>query len=639
MSEKSKPEGHEAREYWDASLQEGQQEGPSPETAEMYRLPGDPPLTEKDFDRYRRSKRIPETVSAEAVEKYLWDSAWHVRQMAVLQIKFAPLKDRVSLMQEVMSDASGDVRLEAIYEVESLPLGSRGSMVLKALKDEYYRVREAGGRKLAALTTEEKKSVAEHLFSDSNSSLDALEFFVMHLDAFPTEDQKTYLKRAWTHAEGMIRNAALHQLSLLPESERTEMALNAVDDPVDYVRSTVFCLGIDQLSEMGRARVVELGLNSPYEETVALAVKSIALTSVQDQPKLLSQIPASRSLQVEEAVLSIVELLPKKERSGMIKFGLEHHVMVMRSEAARQIGFLPIRERAQVIESILQYTRDPIMETGAVQNIRTVPMDERARLVSLALNSPVVETRLMCIAEIEFTLPDDWLELARIALDDSSPQVRGEVIKRLEFLVPQEEWLNWIDKGLEDMDRKVRERTASKMSLIPRDDPKWDTFIEKYTRMQNSYFQFVATHTDLYKNHHERFGRANQLKSGTKTTLLDRVPGQDKTTLRDRAMIRHIPPSALSSWRTAYESSHMWQELGFHYVPIEPIVDTKPLKKDELFVDVASRVLMGPSVADWLEKYGLFEMEIRNLMKLILEGLNRLGVVHGHPHDEFCRGV
>src|SRR3989338_3064657 len=109
---------------------------------------------------------------------------------------------------------------------------------------------------------------------------------------------------------------------------------------------------------MGRARVVELGLNSPYEETVALAVKSIALTSVQDQPKLLSQIPASRSLQVEEAVLSIVELLPKKERSGMIKFGLEHHVMVMRSEAARQIGFLPIRERAQVIESILQYTRD-----------------------------------------------------------------------------------------------------------------------------------------------------------------------------------------------------------------------------------------------------------------------------------------
>ena len=86
---------------------------------------------------------------------------------------------------------------------------------------------------------------------------------------------------------------------------------------------------------------------------------------------------------------------------------------------------------------------------------------------------------------------------------------------------------------------------ASKISLIPGDDPKWDEFVDKYIGTQSSYLQFDATHTELYEDRRERFGRAEQRKSGTRTTLLDRVPGQDKTTLRHRAIIRHIPPSAL----------------------------------------------------------------------------------------------
>ena len=68
-------------------------------------------------------------------------------------------------------------------------------------------------------------------------------------------------------------------------------------------------------------------------------------------------------------------------------------------------------------------------------------------------------------------------------------------------------------------------------------------------------------------------------------------------------------------------------------MPIEPIIGTKPLKESELFVDVASRVLAGPSVADWFEKYKLFETEILDQIKLILEGFDRWGVAHGHPHN------
>ncbi|MCW1888747.1 MAG: hypothetical protein KIH67_004320 [Candidatus Moranbacteria bacterium] len=151
---------------------------------------------------------------------------------------------------------------------------------------------------------------------------------------------------------------------------------------------------------------------------------------------------------------------------------------------------------------------------------------------------------------------------------------------------------------------------------------------EQLAFLKDPLFARLIIAPKLYLNYPElkntRFGRKEFMKSGSKTTLLG-------GTLQEKLILRHMTPQTFLAWKKAFEGHTTWQELGFDYVPIEPIQSYR-LNKDHL-IDVASGVL-DINMYDWEQLYpSLFEKEILLMEEKILEGLEQLNIDHGHPHE------
>ena len=124
----------------------------------------------------------------------------------------------------------------------------------------------------------------------------------------------------------------------------------------------------------------------------------------------------------------------------------------------------------------------------------------------------------------------------------------------------------------------------------------------------------------------EHFSRQAFEKTGSGTTL---VGGK----LKDKAIVRHIKPKAFLAWQRLYEDYTLWQNAGFDYVPIEPILSYR-LNKEGL-VDVFSGVL-DLNLSKW-EKTDMFTDKLQQQKDKILEVLDTLNIQHGHAHEQnFC---
>ena len=233
-------------------------------------------------------------------------------------------------------------------------------------------------------------------------------------------------------------------------------------------------------------------------------------------------------------------------------------------------------------------------------------------------------------AEIRRTLP----QLIEQGLKDGDPDVRQQ-IAGLIGQAPEadrarlgQRLVTIIEQGLKDDDPDVRRQAAESISQAPEADRA--RLIEAVIA-DNPEIRTVSTSTPLYKSHSHRFFRGKFAKSGSGTTLLDIVPGQLENSLRERLIIRHIGLGPYLSWRDIYENAEAWQAAGFDYVPIEPIV--KVVGEKRLTVDAFTRVLRGPSVASWKQTTGLHRTEIDRQIEAINATLEKLGLVHGHPHE------
>lgn len=120
-------------------------------------------------------------------------------------------------------------------------------------------------------------------------------------------------------------------------------------------------------------------------------------------------------------------------------------------------------------------------------------------------------------------------------------------------------------------------------------------------------------------------------KDGSELTIFGGI-------LEDRTITCTIDPLAFLGWRKAFEASDTWQNLGFSYVPVEPIIRTSSGKQAGK-MNVYARVLKGITVEKWFENSNiLFEKEIRTRQANIREGLLMIGaefaqVNRGHDHD------
>src|SRR3989344_8943544 len=254
----------------------------------------------------------------------------------------------------------------------------------------------------------------------------------------------------------------------------------------------------------------------------------------------------------------------------------------------------------------------------------------------------------------------DYKDNIKKALNDDDDSVHEEAVKLLTYL-PESERSDYIEKGLNDERAFVRleavkliinlpesERSEYIKKCLSDDDYfvrletiKLITHLSESERLEyiNSYPEYfeelkdIFSQTPLYKEQPDKFFKSTFNKTGSKTTLLDSVPGQPENTLRDKVIIRNIDLSTYEAWKKAYEACNFWKEKGFDYVPVEPIVKVNPSKEGMFKVDIVTRVLKGLSFSSLMSKSGMYVDYINDMGIKIIEGLNELGIKHGHAHQ------
>ncbi len=129
--------------------------------------------------------------------------------------------------------------------------------------------------------------------------------------------------------------------------------------------------------------------------------------------------------------------------------------------------------------------------------------------------------------------------------------------------------------------------------------------------------------------------RGKLRKTGSETIVLGGP-------LLGKAIIRIVTNEAFQSWKKAFEAEKVWRELGFDYVPIEPILKIggklRAFKTKEGLWRVSTKVL-GPSLYDikLSGKFGTYKEQLLLMQKKINEGLDKLRIKHEHPHEgNFC---
>jgi len=370
---------------------------------------------------------------------------------------------------------------------------------------------------------------------------------------------------------------------------------------------------------------------------------------------------------VRYTAIEQIQHVPENERAELnplvieeIKKGLNDQYTYVRYAAIGQIQHVPENERAElyplVIEAIKKGLNDPdaSVRYAAIKQIQHVPENERAELYPLVieeikkgLNDQYTYVRRLAIKQIQHVPENERAELYPLVieeikkgLNDPDASVRYTAIKQIQH-VPENERAELyplviaeIKEGLEDTNPEGKRRLAIELLLALSPDIQQNVIeseLKEQSEDKREQIRALVVTTPLYKNIQDRFFRQKFDKTGSETTLLDKSPGHSDTSLRERVIIRHIPLHVYETWKQAYEAVDVWMKLGFSYVPVEPIVSVRASKQAEL-VDVFTRVIKGPSVATWEQRTLLYVQEIHKQMDKIKEGLEQLGIRHGHTY-------
>src|SRR3989344_3736932 len=303
----------------------------------------------------------------------------------------------------------------------------------------------------------------------------------------------------------------------------------------------------------------------------------------------------------------------------------DHYV---RLEAIKLLTYLPESERSEYIKKCLN-DENTFVRLEAVKLLIHLPESERSDYIKKALNDDDYSVHEEAVKLLTYLPESERSDYIEKGLNDERAFVRLEAVKLI-INLPESERSEYIKKCLSDDDYFVR---LEAIKLI--------THLSESERLEyiNSYPEYfeelkdIFSQTPLYKEQPDKFFKSTFNKTGSKTTLLDSVPGQPENTLRDKVIIRNIDLSTYEAWKKAYEACNFWKEKGFDYVPVEPIVKVNPSKEGMFKVDIVTRVLKGLSFSSLMSKSGMYVDYINDMGIKIIEGLNELGIKHGHAHQ------
>ena len=343
-----------------------------------------------------------------------------------------------------------------------------------------------------------------------------------------------------------------------------------------------------------------------------------------------------RHVQINSA--KAIEYAPNDKRSELqnllppiIREGLQNGDWLVRREWVDIIRFAPQETRANFI-SIGLADKDHAVQESATEAIEYAPKNEQGNLQNVAtgLIRKILKECSYSSSFINRALrmtryaPEQIRsELVLSALENEYPDTLEEAENAMHFVPNQEQ--SKIQERIGYLKTKLKEN--KKAGDIIQSEGQKNEAVKP--NLSESALQKITSYTPLYKETSHEFFRKDFKKSGGRTTLLGEVPDKKNKTLKHRVIIRHMQPLAYISWAKAFESHKFWNEEGFDYVPVEPIIRVAHDKSSE--IAVFTRVL-GPNVSIWQKQTNIFQSEINDQIEKIKTAMFKLGIKHGHEH-------
>lgn len=584
---------------------------PALERLEMYRLPGDPPLTEHDVERYQESNAKFDRAIPHFIERGLGKSHFIDKRLAAVRfIPEAPESDRTRLWEKgVVAIESGLLDVRPASHTLAIPL------IAEAPESERPRLW--------------KEAIAFIERGSKDKDRYQRQMYLEHIPDVPEPDRTRLWKEAAEAFAERINFLNIDLISWFPEAVQPplwEKATTLVEQMLDDKYTSFYGNG-----------AVDAVFFLPGTYRARLWEKVIPRI----EGFLMSDDPHNRVFAIKT-----VEEIPGPERARLIGRGLETTSIVVREMAMERIPLAPEADRAALVAQAAAVVErgldaDDIREQELIfRLLPLVPEEEQARLWKKAL--PVLEKGIehddavICIRALEHVAsapladqPQLWEKAAaHIEQRLGSPDYDHRRTAMLEAaMLPEPFRVRLIERGIDDA-HEVRNEAMSVMERLSEQERR--EILASHPDLL-AHLKEVAGQTPLYGNYPKRFFSKAFAKTHSGTTLLDAVPGRPDESLRERVILRHIGAFPYFAWRKAFEDAEFWKGKGFDYVPVEPIVSVAENAK-RTGVDVATRVLKGPSLRDWLSETRLYAHVLSELSEHIERCLEELGVEHEHIH-------
>ena len=616
--------------------------------ASMYQLPGNPLLTEKDFDRYEQRNKALDASLPKLIARFLGiESAQHWLTAAQL-IGEAPPTDQDELRRRLAT------------EIRITLAGKNGMDSSEVLPLVLY-----------VSPTQRTKILITALTHRNAYRHEAAAAYIRYA---PPADQVELIDIALSAPSNLTRTRALQGVEALPESQRAPVVRRGLQHPTLTValkaaEMTEHLPPTAQLEATAMIpAVVRRGLQDTFVENIKTAALMIKYATEAEQLALREELFAVLSLELHVPVVPVTPKLgprlswifqrwnvpvarditraftlakvigeaPAEKQAELQSFippllreGLAaNQTDPLKFTAAYAIQYAPAEVRSAFLLALLS-NRDSYLRDQAVKLICHAPDSERADLLQQAFKDRNVSVRITTVNQLKFIPESARTPFIIQALADPDLAVVDAMID-VDDCVPLADWQAVIASAMQSSRDVVIRFAASHLCYIP------DEEAEKIRARYPEHFTdliALAARSPLYEEAGtDRFTRQPFVKTGSSLTLLDRPPrATDEQSLREKAVIRTIPLTTYFPWRRAFEAADVWKAHGFDYVPIEPILRVSS-KHHAMDIDVATGVINGPNAKTWQDSAGTCMGEIIETIDKIDKVLEELGIEHKHSH-------
>ncbi len=390
---------------------------------------------------------------------------------------------------------------------------------------------------------------------------------------------------------------------------------------------------------------VELGLKNLNIDVQNMSARVMVSAPKIYIPFLVRLGLENSNLEVQKASVGAIEFAPEEEKASLkmlvlekVRQGLENSDIEVQKASAEMIWFVPVEERTFLIKQCLENKNIEVQKLSGTR-IWAAPAEERDSLreiviekVKQGLGNPDIEVQKACAEMIWSVSEEDRVPLIMLGLENTDIEVQKAFAAIIRFAPENERAslrdiiLEKVKQGLENPDIKIQKASVGMVWFVAEEEKKelFDLIAEKGLGEE-------LIESPIYKNSgvdDKPFITQKFKKTGSETTLIGRFG------LKGKTILRHIEPNAFLIWQKIYDDYNVWKNAGFDYVPIEPIISYKLNEKG--LVDVYSGVL-DLNLMDWESKTDMFQNELEEQKKKILDVLTQLKIDHGHTHNNnFC---